>query len=179
MYRELLLLGLLRQGEMHGYRLNEFINHDLAYCTDLKRATAYHLLGKMTESGWIVETEEQAGNRPPRKVYQLTADGEQAFQRLLRENLAAHTPTRFPDDMGIAFLDALPLAEARELLLARRRGIQAEQAAVQAVLSAEHRYGGLGITLVLEHQARHLAAEIAWLDDVIARLFPDEQRKES
>lgn len=173
-YRELLLLGLLRQGEMHGYRLNEFINRDLAYCTDLKRPTAYHLLSKMTDSGWIVETEEQEGNRPPRKVYQLTADGEQAFQRLLRENLAAHTPTRFPDDMGIAFLDALSPTEARELLHTRRQGIQAEQAAIQAALSGGHGHSGLGIVLVLEHQAHHLAAELAWLDAVIARLSTNE-----
>ena len=81
MDRKLLLLGLLRQQEMHGYQLYEFIERELSFCTDLKKPTAYYLLNKMAERGWIVEEQSQEGKRPPRKVFRLTAQGEAAYQR--------------------------------------------------------------------------------------------------
>lgn len=167
MDRELLLLGLLRRGDMHGYKLHEFINRDMAFCTDLKKPTAYHLLQKMAASGWILEIEEQEGNRPPRKVYKVTDEGEAVFQRLLRENLREYYPSRFTGDIGIAFVDALPPDEARTLLLQRRAALETELETVNAAHSA---HTGVGIQFVVEHQIFHLQAEIDWLDKVIAHL---------
>ena len=45
--RELLLLGVLRKREMHGYQLSEFLEAHLGMFFDLKKATAYNLLRKM------------------------------------------------------------------------------------------------------------------------------------
>ena len=165
MERELLLLGILRQQEMHGYQLTEFINRDLAYCTNLKKPTAYFLLKKMAEAGLIVDEVEQAGGRPERHVYRLTAAGEAEFQRLLRENLASHSSAAFADDIGLAFLDTLDAAEGRALLDARRRQIAARLDEVKTVPP----HAGT-IQLMIAHQARHLEAELAWLDEVIAGL---------
>lgn len=165
MERELLLLGILRQQEMHGYQLTEFINRDLAYCTNLKKPTAYFLLKKMAEAGLIVDEVEQAGGRPERHVYRLTPAGEAEFQRLLRENLSAHQPAAFADDVGLAFLDTLDAAEGRALLEQRRGQIAARLDEVRAV----PRHGGT-IQLMIEHQARHLEAELVWLDQVLAGL---------
>lgn len=165
MDRELLLLGLLRQQEMHGYQLVEFIETALTFCTDLKKPTAYFLLDKMAAAGWIATTETRAGHRPPRRVYHLTPQGETEFQRLLRENLATYPPARFLGDIGIAFLDELPPAEATHLLTARRAVLAAVLTTAQA---APPHQGSL--QLVIEHQQRHLAAEVAWLDEVLQRL---------
>lgn len=168
MDRELLLLGLLRHGALHGYGLNEFINRDLAYCTDLKKPTAYHLLAKMARDGWISEGgEEQDGKRPPRRVYEITAQGEAVFQRLLRENLAAYTPARFAGDIGIAFMDALPAAERRALLAQRRAGLIAELDALEHTPAEVHR-GSLA--LIIAHQIHHLRAELVWLDEIAAHI---------
>lgn len=124
MERKLLLLGLLRQQEMHGYRLFEFIDRDLSACTDIKKPTAYYMLNKMAEDGWIAEEEMQDGNRPPRRVYSLTEKGEAAFQRLLRQNLSEYSPVYFPGDIGLAFLDSLEPQKALELLEQRRQNWQ-------------------------------------------------------
>lgn len=166
MHRELLLLGLLRQQAMHGYQLNEFIDQALAACTDLKKPTAYFLLDKLAAAGWIkVKRAAAAGKRPARRVFALTAAGEAAFQRLLRENLSAWLPAAFPGDMGLAFADALPSTEAAALLAERR-------AALVAALEAARRVPDHGGSLqwVVEHQAVHLAAELAWLDSRLAAL---------
>lgn len=165
MERELLLLGLLRQHNMHGYELHEFINRDLASCTDLKKPTAYYLLDKMAAKGWITETEEHEGSRPPRRVYQLTVEGEGVFQRLLRENLAEYHQARFAGDIGLAFVDILDPEEARSLLQNRRDAVARELALAHR--TPPHR-GAL--QLVVEHQVRHLTAELGWLDEVLQRL---------
>lgn len=165
MDRELLLLGLLRQGDTHGYQLHEFINRYMASCVELKKPTAYFLLDRMVEAGWVTRSVTQEDNRPPRRVYRITAAGEDAFQRLLRENLSAHQPARFPGDIGLAFTGALPPAEAHALLLNRRAALAGEIAALE---TAPPHTGTL--QLMLEHRARHLAAELDWLDTVLARL---------
>lgn len=170
MHRELLLLGLLRRGDMHGYRLTEFIHRDMAFCTDLKKPTAYHLLQKMEQEGWIVTSEAREGNRPPRRVYQVTPAGEAAFQRLLRENLAAHDPTRFAGDIGLAFVDDLPPAEACALLAQRRAALAGELAAMQTAHGSGAHGSARGLALIIEHHERHLNAELLWLDEVIERL---------
>lgn len=165
MERKLLLLGILRQQEMHGYQLYEFIDRDLSACTDIKKPTAYYLLNKMAEDGWIAEEHSQDGNRPPRRVYSLTEQGEAAFQHLLRENLSVYTPVYFPGDIGLAFLDSLDAQEAAELL-EQRRAVLAESL---VDLQAAPEHSG-SLQMVLEHRARHLAEELAWLDEVIERL---------
>lgn len=168
MERELLLLGLLRREDMHGYQLTEFINQNMTSCVDLKKPTAYYLLDKMAEAGWITQTEEQEGNRPPRHVYQITAEGEKAFQRLLRENLAAYHPVRFTNDIGLAFMDALSPDERLAHLGQRRAALAAELETARAIPS----HGG-SMQWVVEHLRYHLAAEISWLDEVIDRLYEE------
>ncbi len=165
MERELLLLGLLRQSDMHGYQLNEFIQHNMTSCVDLKKATAYYLLDKMTDSGWLVPTEEQEGGRPPRRVYQLTDSGEAAFQAMLRENLSTHYEARFTGDVGLTFVDSLPPDEARVLLVRRRAAMQAELDSAQSAPP----HNGTS-QLVVEHLIHHLQAELRWLDEVMSRI---------
>jgi DNA-binding PadR family transcriptional regulator len=165
MENKLLLLGLLRRQEMHGYRLFEFIDRDLNYCTSLKKSTAYYLLNKMAQEGWIEEQMDQDGNRPPRRVYRMTAAGEAAYQRLLRENLEGYSPVYFAGDVGLAFIDDLDPHEARRLLECRQEALKATLAAVQAT----PQHAG-GMQWVVDHQVYHLQAELKWLDAVSNRL---------
>jgi DNA-binding PadR family transcriptional regulator len=165
MEKKLLILGLLRQHQMHGYQLYDFIENGLASCTDLKKPTAYYLLNKMAEDGWVTEESMREGNRPPRRVYRLTERGEAEFQRLLRASLSAKTPAFFPDDIGLAFLDILKPEEAQTLLLMRRTALLKE---IETARSAPAHQGSL--QLVIDHQLHHLASELDWLDQVLARL---------
>jgi DNA-binding PadR family transcriptional regulator len=164
MERLLLLLGLLRQEDMHGYQLNEFIERDLAFCTDIKKPTAYYLLDKLAKDGYIAEVEDGGGpkGRPPRKTYRITPEGEAYFETLLRENLSSYERQIFPGDIGLAFVDALPRDEARALLAERLSHMQAELEAVRQ--TPPHR-GAL--RFVIEHQIRHLQAELGWLHGVL------------
>jgi len=165
MERELLLLGVLRQGEMHGYQLHDFIERNLAFCTDLKKPTAYMLLDKLQAQGWITMREERDGNRPYRRVYSLTLEGEATFQRLLRENLAAFDSAKTGSDVGLAFIDALPRTQALAQLQTRRGKIAAQVEAFGHVPEHAGSY-----QLLIDHQLAYLRSELAWLDNVIVRI---------
>lgn len=166
MERELLLLGLLRQQDTHGYQLHEFINRYLSTCTDMKKPTAYALLDKMAARGWItIDHEGREGNRPRRRVYTITDAGEVEFQRLLRANLSQHHPVYFTNDIGIAFLDALPHTEALPLLRKRRTTI-AERLDYLKTLQPPHE----SPALILDHYLWHLQSELNWLDTLLERL---------
>ena len=165
MERELLLLGLLRSQDMHGYQLHEAIDSHLGMGVQLTKPTAYRLLSNMADDGWVTFREEQEGNRPPRRVYAITPQGEGAFQQLLRENLANYQPSDFTCHIGLAFLDELSAEEALPLLHSRRAGMEELLESAQA--HGEHP-GSL--QLMLEHQVHQLAAELDWLDTVIARI---------
>lgn len=165
MENELLLLGLLRRQDMHGYQLTELIERNLSTCTDLKKSSAYFLLDKMAGDGWIRYEEVREGKRPIRRVYSMTQKGEQEFQRLVRENLAEYQPAVFGGDIGLAFVNAVPPQEACRLLTARKQEIEKARS---NILNAPHREGPLG--WVVEHQERHLTAEMDWVDTLLARL---------
>lgn len=164
MERELLLLGFLRREQAHGYRLNEFIEREMATCTDIKKPTAYFLLAKMAKQGWITMRATREGNRPPRRVYRLTAKGEAQYQQLLRENLASFIEAKFPGDVGLAYADDLEAQDVLPLLSNRRAALAAR---LEATRQVPPHAGSL--QLLVDHQVLHLETELAWLDQVIAR----------
>lgn len=165
MERELLLLGLLRNDEMHGYQLNEFIDSHFGVMVDVTKPTAYRLLNKMAEKNWITCREEREGNRPPRRVFAITPEGEIAFQRLLRESLGNFEPIISPGNISLLFLQAIPPGEAAELLQTRRAKVASVLQQVQA-----HEVNGETSAFLLLHQTRHLKAELEWLDEVISQI---------
>jgi DNA-binding PadR family transcriptional regulator len=164
MDRQLLLLGLLRAQEMHGYQLNEFIDEQMNFCVDLKRSTAYYLLDKLCREGHVAEEVEREGNRPERRVYRITLAGEVRFQELLRQNLATYVPPVYAEDIGVIFEHQLAADESLRLLSARREAIKLHRARLEALhinLPPSH-------TAVIEHHLLHLDAEITWVDRLIA-----------
>lgn len=164
MDRQLLLLGLLRGQEMHGYQLNEFIDRQMAFCVDLKRSTAYYLLDKLCREGLVSQELGREGNRPERRIYRITPAGEQRFQELLRHNLAEYAPPMYGIDIGVIYQGHLPAAEAAGLLHERRAAMLAHRAELEglrATLPPGH-------SAVVEHHLVHLDAELAWLDRLIA-----------
>lgn len=163
MDRELLLLGILRREAMHGYRLVEIVETELRTCTDLKKPTAYFLLGKLARLGLVTRTRTREGKRPPKWVYRLTPKGEETFQSLLRENLAAFAPPKYPGSVGLAFLHALAPEEAHQLLAQRLTALEARAAGIGSLDAIEG-----PSALVASHERHQLLAEANWLSRVLA-----------
>ena len=165
MERKLLLLGMLRMQEMHGYQIYEMIEAHLGISIQLKKPTVYKLLGSMEEDGWIISREEQEGNYPPRRVYAITTEGEASFQQLLRENIAVYKPSSYLGNIGIVFLDGIDKDEVAALLSERREKVEALSRQID-----DHIGEVEGYDLMLSYHRSHLAAELNWLDEILSQV---------
>ena len=165
MERELLLLGLLRQHEMYGYQINDLIDTHLGSGIELTKPTAYRLLSKMAEQGWINFHEEQVGKRPTRRIFSLTESGEIKFQEMLRKGLSHYEPYGSTNTVSLAFLDTIPPDEALPLLEERRSCVAG---LIAAMRSDEMHHGEFQLTI--DHYVRHLETDLEWILEVIDNL---------
>jgi DNA-binding PadR family transcriptional regulator len=169
MERELLLLGLLRQTEMHGYQINEFIDAHLGSSINLTRPTAYRLLQNMTERGWVSFREEKVGKRPTRRIYAITENGEAQFREILKTCISQYELADSASSIYLAFLDALPLKEALPLLEKQRQTV----AELLARMKSDHSHHGV-FQLTIDHQITHLETDLQWLSEIISHLENSE-----
>ena len=167
--RALLLLGILKAQSQHGYQINEFIERNLSRVTDMKKATAYAVLDRLSRGGYVSVQAEQAGNRPPRKVYTITESGEALFLKLLRENLSSAEAPTFAGDVGLMFLDELPRGDALECLRQRLEHLGQQIAIYQQAPPHGH---GFGVDLALDRVLHLLRADRAWLAQAIDGIEP-------
>jgi len=123
MEKKLLLLGILRKQDMHGYLLNHMLDQDVTMPITLKKSNAYKILKTMEADGWITQREERHGNRPFRQVYSITKKGSKAFDNLVRKNLADYPGPEFPSLVAYKYLEGLSARESLELLEDRREKI--------------------------------------------------------
>lgn len=161
----LLVLGLLKLQDMHGYQLGDLIDKRLKYLTDLKKPTLYHLLGKLEGEGLVQKSASREGNRPERFTFQLTAAGEARFEELLQANLQGAHTTFFADDIGLLFLSELPAAEARAYLAEKRAGVVQNIAAIEHAVAIHE--PGTPPYLTLRHHLVHMQTELTWLDELV------------
>lgn len=164
----LLILGLLKLEEMHGYQLSDLIDRRLKYLTDLKKPTLYHLLAKLEAAGKVTKSVSREGNRPERYTYRLTKAGEQEFYALLQRNLQDAHAAYFNDDIGLIFLSEIPAADARAYLEQKRAGVDERIAGIARGIAAHN--PGTPAYYTLRHHELHLQTERAWLDEVLAQL---------
>lgn len=166
--KQLLLLGILRIQQMHGYQLRQFLDEHAGSLPALKTPTAYYTLDKMADHGLVTVRRERAGNRPMRHVYCISPDGERHFHKLLIENLSSYDAEGSADDIGVAFLDAVSEDLRRRLLEEKREKIKRRLAEVTDSLSllenrAHHHLG-------LARSCYRLESDLKWIDEILARL---------
>ena len=162
MIKQLLLLGILMKGKMHGYRLNEYVKHVMSFYTDLKKSTVYYLLSQLEKDGYVSFELEREGKRPERRIYEITAEGKTYFLELLRECLGNYTPTSFGDDIGTTFINRLPPKEVRNLLINKRKKINDRLEMYKGI----ENHGG-SMQYALNHNIARLKADIYWIDEVL------------
>ncbi|WP_047865085.1 PadR family transcriptional regulator [Rubrobacter aplysinae] len=165
--RHLLILGLVREQRQHGYQIHEFIQKNLSNLTQMKKATAYAVLDRLEGGGYVRSETEQQGNRPPRKVYEVTPEGREAFVGLLRENLSGADRILMSGDVGLMFLDELPKEEVAGYLEKR---LDDRERQIAELEKAPEYPGSLGPPLAIEHLLALNRADRDWLRAVINRL---------
>lgn len=166
------LLGFLQARPMHGYEIYQQVQNPAALgeVWRLKQSRLYALLGKLERRGYVRKTVVQQESLPPRKVFHLTAAGEQAFQLWLQQPVEAGRQLRLEFMAKLYFARRHGAATVLRLIEAQRQTCrqarQAELTAADAADTQEQAY----LRLVHQFRAGQLAAMLTWLDDCAAEL---------
>ena len=169
---EFAVLGLLHESPMHGYELRKRLNAALGVFRALSYGTLYPCLRGLLDQGLISEASgiqhpaATSGSKRARIVYELTADGKEHFQELVKEA----GPTAWEDDtfdVHLAFF-ARTEAEVRLRILEGRRSRLEERLANIRTSSAKNRERFDTYTAALErHGLDSAEREVRWLDELI------------
>lgn len=169
-------LALLHEKPMHPYEV--FRTLECRSDIRLVRVNAggvYHAIDRLVADGLAeaVGTERE-GRRPERTTYRITPAGRAALGPRVISLLADDHPSYPLFPVGLAGAPYLPRAEVLAAL-ARRRDRQAAALADAGSALARCRERDLPLNWILDadHEAAMLAAEVAWLDDIVARLAAD------
>jgi DNA-binding PadR family transcriptional regulator len=169
---EFAVLGLLHDGAMHGYELRKRLNAALGAFRALSYGTLYPCLRGLLAKGLIAEAPGPVvegavtGSRRARIVYELTAEGKEHFQGLVRQS----GPTAWEDDtfdVHFAFF-ARTEAEVRLRILEGRRSRLEERLANIRAVSAKNRERLDSYTAALQQHGEDAAErEVRWLNELI------------
>jgi DNA-binding PadR family transcriptional regulator len=169
----LLMLGLLRNGSLHGYEIKRIIETEMGDWANVAAGSIYFALDKLASDALIEEKEiSQDGGRPARTIYGITAAGRAEFERLLRETWGTIDRQSFPLDIGVAFMESLSREELRSFLEGRVRtlegilsGLQEHQKEIErnTEVPTQARF-------IFSHHRRHYQAELEWTREVLGSL---------
>ena len=162
MINQLLLLGILMEGKMHGYQLNDYVKHAMSLYTDLKKSTTYFVLDQLEKEGCVSYEVEREGKRPERRVYETKKKGKIHFHKLLRECISSYTPKNLTEDIGIAFMDKLEPSEIEKLLENKQQRIKDELKKSDDIKD----HGG-SLKYVIDHNIAYLNADLKWVNSIL------------
>lgn len=169
----LIILGLLRDQDLHGYELKKILEDEMGDWASVAVGSIYFALDKLAEDGLIEDSgAKQEGNRPAKTVYRVTKAGRAEFLRLLRETWATEERQTFDLDAGLAFMDALPQDEVAGYLRARVKELEAkieglERHESETLSSPEIPEAARWI---FSHHLAHYKAEIEWSRGALAEM---------
>ena len=171
-----MVLALLSEGDMHPYemiRLMRLRRDDRLVA--ITNGTMYHTVARLERAGLLSEVGvDRAGNRPERTTYSVTDAGTGAVTEWVRRELPR---VDHPAEFRIALAEAHNLEREEAVALLRER--RAALASSSAALTEGHDFAcakGVPAQYLLEvdRDRTLLAAELDWLDGLLARLsHPD------
>jgi DNA-binding PadR family transcriptional regulator len=170
---EYALLGLLRSGPAHGYRLAAAFAPDglLGPILRLKMSQMYAYLHKMERQGWLRARVELVEVARARRVFALTPVGELAFDRWIAQPVSATREVRLDFMVKLAFAIRQDRTQAAALVSAQRAALADWLARLRAQEAAHGDEPPTSMRrLVLGHRVCQSEATLTWLDDLTRRL---------
>ena len=173
MSTRLVILGLLRERPLYGYEIKQLIEQYMGDWTSIAFGSIYFALDKLAEEKLIEKVAtEQEGGRPSRTVYQITQAGRDEFLRLLRELWTTWERQYYAFDIGVWFMEALPLEERKAYL---RQRIERLEYVLQFVGEDK------GQTVarpdvpqlaeaIFDHVLVHVRADLEWVSQLLEKI---------
>ena len=199
---DLAILGLLQEGEFHGYEIRKRLRDELGLFANISFGSLYPALSRLEAAGAVTATEsagtpavspipltgslggERAalrsrragstrGTKRSRKVYRITDQGRVLFEELLAADEPVGTDEARSFSLRLAFARHLA-PQARLALLERRREQLARRLAADRARAAAGGFDSYTRSLV-EHSTETTEHELSWLD----RLIETEKQKQA
>ncbi len=174
MHKELIVLGILEGGAMHGHELHRIVQAHGELYADLKKANLYHLVARLAEQGYLKTRTEPGtrGRRGERVVYAITPKGRRRLASLLRDVVCSYETLHSGIEVAVVLLADLPIAESLALLRERRTVVQARKKLLVEEFSGVHARGVFA-QVSADHVIAMVDAELAWIDRALKRLSND------
>ncbi len=164
-----MLLGLLADGERHGYDLKRQYAVRFPAARPLAAAQIYATLERLLRDGFVVPATRQRVNGPDRTSYALTPPGRAELDRWLDDveppGLFVANPLAIKVTLALLVADA----DAASSYLNRQRAAHLQQMREHTRTKTTP---GAPITRVLaaDYALNHLDADLRWIDTALARV---------
>jgi DNA-binding PadR family transcriptional regulator len=163
---EIAILGLLKEGAMHGYEVKQRLSTTLGPFWTMSFGSLYPCLKRLRKAGFVKEQAAEVGPRRGRRrtTYEITPEGEAFFFEQL-EHGAVYDTDRFK--LRFAFFRYLP-AESRIGLLERRKAYLQEKLEEfsESLKTTKERIDAYSMSLI-RHQTEVAEQDIRWLQGLI------------
>ncbi|MDD5012350.1 MAG: helix-turn-helix transcriptional regulator [Candidatus Nanoarchaeia archaeon] len=115
--KETALLGLLSEGAMHAYKIEQEIkNRAMRDWTEISMSSVYKLLRKLEKEKLIKSEMKVSQKNISQKVYSLTSDGKKKLKEKIKILISEPEKTLSRIDLATSHLDQLTKKEAIECL---------------------------------------------------------------
>ncbi|MFD0365554.1 PadR family transcriptional regulator [Nocardia sp. GCM10030253] len=175
------VLALLEERPMHPYEMYQVLiarREDML--VKVRPGSLYHTVARLADQELVLaEGIDREGNRPERTTYRITDSGRTALRARITEILRAPAPEYPMFPVALAEAHNLPKADVLALLRERVEHLEHDQADNEAM----DRWAGMHAVprrywIVLPYLRATIAAEIAWINDLITELDSGEMEWE-
>lgn len=143
------LLGLLEEGDRHGYDLKQSYDRKFGAFRPLRFGQVYRTLAQLQRDGLVEIVGVEAGAGPERKRYSITVEGVTDLERWQSE----------PED---------PQPHLQTVLF--QKVVLERHLAVMRELTAARRTASPQESLHIDYQLFHIEADLRWIDHAATRL---------
>jgi DNA-binding PadR family transcriptional regulator len=163
------ILGLLSQQPMSGYDIKQYLECIGWLVGNPSFGAIYPALHALLKDGLVTLEIVAYENKPPRKIYSITAAGKDALDEWIHQPLLSGASSR-------AFAMRLLLAShlSHEGLAAhlqqRHQQVSEQLAALKRTIGETYPPTDVGQHLAFEYGMTVASTELAWLEDLIAAL---------
>lgn len=170
---QLLVLGLLKKEPLSGYDIQVMLQtSDAESWGGVLVGSIYHALKKLEKDGYVeIASIEQTGHRQ-KVIYQITAEGELQFKKLLIEALQSNSIT-YPTLLysGLNFLDYLETNQAKQALKLQKKVLEQEQEKLMDGKNEKKKYVGENLhpicELIFDNMSSTIQQQIILIDKII------------
>jgi DNA-binding PadR family transcriptional regulator len=165
MLTRLLILWLLSEGPLHGYRIKKILDDEtLRFWFPVEYGSIYAVLRTLERHGYVKPLAvEREGQRPARTRYEITREGREHLRDLLRTAWRELPSPAEPFQLALAARSELPVEEVEELLAERRDALR------ERLVHLDDLARSAPAPEMAERRRALTQTELTWVEDQLGR----------